>query len=113
MREQFEAWHLDNYCGGVDRLKRCTNMDEIYYFEDVQLKWKAWQASRSACSKDLLPYYLKLSPEMRVKGEHAVSRAKEDQCYSVPVLESVFFEAAAQAWLDEQEELFEQHGLPR
>lgn len=51
-----------------------------------------------------LPHYLKLSDPMREAGEHAEKRAIEDGCYSAPVLKAVFFEAAIQYWLDEQDE---------
>jgi hypothetical protein len=51
-----------------------------------------------------LPHYLKLSDEMRAAGDYAEQRAREDQCYSAPVLKAVFFEAAIQRWLDDQEE---------
>lgn len=54
-----------------------------------------------------LPHYLKLSDEMRAAGDHAELRAREDQCYSIPVLKAVFFEAAIQRWLDDQEEAIE------
>ena len=47
-REQFEEWQLATYCGGVARLQRCSNDPNTYYFSDVQLKWKTWQASRAA-----------------------------------------------------------------
>jgi hypothetical protein len=51
-----------------------------------------------------LPYYLKLSDEMRAAGDHAVSRAREDGCASSPVLDSVFFEAAIQRWLNDRDD---------
>jgi hypothetical protein len=51
-----------------------------------------------------LPHYLKLSDEMRAAGNHAVSRAREDGCASSPVLDSVFFEAAIQRWLDDRDD---------
>ena len=47
-RGQFEAWHLSKFCGGPERLKRCTNADEVYYFTATQEAWVAWQASREA-----------------------------------------------------------------
>lgn len=58
-----------------------------------------------ALSNTKLPDYLKLSDDMRAAGDHAEKRAKEDQCYSVPVLKAVFFEAAIQRWLDDQGEV--------
>ncbi len=54
-----------------------------------------------------LPRFIKLSEEMKVAGDNAVRRAREDGCCSAPVLQIVFFEAAIQEWLDEQEELLE------
>lgn len=62
------------------------------------------KAENEALRKLKLPHYLKLSGEMRAAGDHAELRAREDQCYSVPVLKAVFFEAAIQRWLDDQEE---------
>jgi len=49
-----------------------------------------------------LPGYLNLSAEMRERGDHAVSRAKEDGCASWNALHAAFFEAAIQVWLDDQ-----------
>lgn len=46
MREEFEEWQLQTYCGGSERLRKCKNDESYYYYTDVQLKWKAWQASR-------------------------------------------------------------------
>jgi len=46
MRRQFEDWQLQVYCGGSERLRKCKNDESYYYYTDVQLKWKAWQASR-------------------------------------------------------------------
>lgn len=62
------------------------------------------RAQLAALRELKLPHYLKLSDEMRAAGDHAEQRAREDQCYSVPVLKAVFFEAAIQRWLDDQEE---------
>ncbi|WP_430316949.1 hypothetical protein [Pseudomonas sp. p1(2021b)] len=62
------------------------------------------RAQLAALRELKLPEFLKLSDEMRAAGEHAEQRAREDQCYSVPVLKAVFFEAAVQQWLDDQEE---------
>lgn len=59
-----------------------------------------------------LPHFLRLSDEMRAAGDHAEQRAREDQCYSVPVLKAVFFEAAIQRWLDDQEEALEPSAEP-
>lgn len=54
-----------------------------------------------------LPDFLHLSDEMRAAGDHASARAREDGCYSVPVLYGVFFEAAIQSWLNDQDEALE------
>ena len=70
-----------------------------YMQENIRLK-----AENEALRELKLPHYLKLSDEMRAAGEHAEQRAREGQCYSVPVLKAVFFEAAIQRWLDDQEE---------
>ncbi|WPO32052.1 hypothetical protein REH59_10520 [Pseudomonas sp. BO3-4] len=48
MREQFEAWHLDRYCGGVERLRKCVNAEDVYYYADTQTRWVSWKASREA-----------------------------------------------------------------
>lgn len=47
-REQFEAWYLEKHCGGIDRVKTCSNAPDTYYYTDTQTKWVAWQASREA-----------------------------------------------------------------
>jgi hypothetical protein len=54
-----------------------------------------------------LPDFLLLSDEMRAAGDKAVDRAREDGCASVPVLYGVFFEAAIQRWLNDQEEIID------
>jgi hypothetical protein len=53
MREEFEAWYLGKFCGGKERLFRCVNADQVYYFAEVQSKWDAWQASRAAIEVEL------------------------------------------------------------
>lgn len=53
MREEFEVWYLGKFCGGTERLKRCHNMQDIYYFTGVQSIWIAWLASREALVIDL------------------------------------------------------------
>lgn len=53
MRDQFEAWYLNKFCGGQARLFRCVNADQIYYFAEVQSRWDAWQASRAAIEVEL------------------------------------------------------------
>lgn len=62
------------------------------------------KAENEALREMKLPHVLKLSDDMRAAGDHAVSRAREDGCASVTVLDAVFFEAAAQRWLNDQEE---------
>ena len=53
MREQFEAWYLGKHCGGIDRVKTCSNAPDTYYYTDTQTKWVAWQASREAVVVEL------------------------------------------------------------
>lgn len=48
MREEFEAWYLDKYCGGQERLRRCSNDESTYYYCGVQAMWTPWQASRES-----------------------------------------------------------------
>lgn len=55
MREQFESWYLDKHCGGIDRVRTCSNAPDTYYYTDTQTKWVAWQASREAVVVEL-PY---------------------------------------------------------
>lgn len=62
------------------------------------------KAENEALRNLKIPHYLKLSEHMRKAGEHSELRAREDQCSSVPVLKAVFFEAAIQVWLDDQNE---------
>lgn len=53
MRAEFEAWRLRNFCGGAERLKKCSNAPEIYYYTAEQEAWKVWQASRAALVVEL------------------------------------------------------------
>ena len=55
MRKEFEDWYLDKYCGGEERLKKCHNDAETYYYTGVQSMWVPWQASRAAIEVDLEP----------------------------------------------------------
>jgi hypothetical protein len=48
MREEFEAWRLGNFCGGVDRLEKRSHAPEVYYYTAEQESWTSWQASRAA-----------------------------------------------------------------
>ena len=52
-REQFEGWYLEKHCGGIDRVKTCSNARDTYYYTDTQTKWVAWQASREAVVVEL------------------------------------------------------------
>lgn len=56
-----------------------------------------------------LPHYIKLSEEMRTAGKEASDEARKGGCASLNVLDSVFFEAAIQRWLNNQEEILEKH----
>lgn len=53
MRDQFESWYLEKYCGGEERLKKCHNDAETYYYSGVQAMWVPWQASRASIEIDL------------------------------------------------------------
>lgn len=53
VREQFEAWRLAKFCGGEERLKKCSNAPDVYYYTSEQEAWKAWQASRAALVVEL------------------------------------------------------------
>ncbi|AND74945.1 hypothetical protein pf16_22 [Pseudomonas phage pf16] len=56
-----------------------------------------------------LPHYIKLSDEMRAAGKEAYDDACKGGCQSLNVLDAVYFEAAIQRWLNNQEEILEQH----
>ena len=86
----------------------CTNYNRVSFTSEERGKQiDQLKAENEALRSLKLPHYLKLSDEMRAAGDHAELRAREDQCYSVPVLKAVFFEAAIQRWLDDQEEAIE------
>lgn len=55
-----------------------------------------------------LPFFLKCTPEMDARGREAVELAKADGCASAWVLYQLYFETAAQVWLDEREDDQEQ-----
>lgn len=42
-REAFEAWRLEKFCGGQERLKKCSNAPDVYYYAAERESWKAWQ----------------------------------------------------------------------
>lgn len=52
-RAEFEAWRLANFCGGVERLKKCSNAPDVYYYTAEQEAWTAWQASRASVVVEL------------------------------------------------------------
>jgi hypothetical protein len=43
-RAAFEAWRLEKFCGGVERLKKCSNAPDVYYYTAEQEAWTVWQA---------------------------------------------------------------------
>ena len=43
-RAAFEAWRLANFCGGEERLKKCSNAPDVYYYTPEQEAWRVWQA---------------------------------------------------------------------
>lgn len=90
-QQQMEAW------------KSASNQD-LRARAELMIQVEELEAENEALRSLKLPHYLKLSDEMRAAGEHAEQRAREDQCCSVPILKAVFFEAAIQRWLDDQEE---------
>lgn len=44
-REAFEAWRLEKFCGGTERLKKCSNAPDVYYYAAEQEAWKTWRAA--------------------------------------------------------------------
>lgn len=56
-----------------------------------------------------LPEFISLTKEMRLRGQEAYDDAHKGGCHSVPVLESVKFEAQIQYWLDEEYEACERN----
>lgn len=46
-RADFEAWRIANFCGGHERLKKCSNAPAVYYYTAEQEAWKVWQARAS------------------------------------------------------------------
>lgn len=92
--------------GLIDRLRCQLEVSEDT--RQVLRKCLAQAESEIDALRDMkLPHFLHLSDDMRAAGDHAVSRAREDGCASVPVLYGVFFEAAIQRWLNDQEEIIE------
>lgn len=76
MREEFEAWHLDKFCGGDERLKKCANAQDVYYFTNVQSMWVTWKASRESLAIELP----RQSPYANTLGDYAKAyrQASED-----------------------------------
>lgn len=56
-RDEFEAWRADNFCGGIERLKKCSNAPDVYYYTAEQEAWRAWQAraSLNPCRAQAVP----------------------------------------------------------
>ena len=53
-RSAFEAWRLATFCGGDERLKKCSNAPDVYYYTAEQEAWKVWQArARLNASRDV------------------------------------------------------------
>lgn len=77
MRNQFEEWQLQTYCGGSERLRKCKNDESYYYYTDVQLKWKAWQASRECLVIELPP-----EPEYPDEPDDAIDDSYMDEYHS-------------------------------
>ncbi|PTU76865.1 hypothetical protein DBO86_22990 [Pseudomonas indoloxydans] len=46
-RAAFEAWRLEKFCAGVERLKKCSNAPDVYYYSAEQEAWKVWKARAS------------------------------------------------------------------
>ena len=63
MREDFEVWRIDKFCGGGDRLKKCSNAPDVYYYTAEQEAWITWQASRAALCVEL-PHFEQYDDDM-------------------------------------------------
>ena len=53
-RKTFEAWRLAKFCGGEERLKKCSNAPDVYYYTAEQESWKAWNAALNSIVVELL-----------------------------------------------------------
>lgn len=87
MREQFEEWRLAKFCGGEERLKKCSNAPDVYYYTSEQEAWKAWQASRAALVIELPMPAKPVEPEDAfddswMDGYHAAVRTR-NTCISL------------------------------
>ncbi|OEO24026.1 hypothetical protein AX279_19525 [Pseudomonas sp. J237] len=54
-RKAFEAWRLAKFCGGDERLKKCSNAPDVYYYAAEQEAWKVWSAALDRVVIDLPP----------------------------------------------------------
>lgn len=54
-RKAFEAWRLDKFCGGIERLEKCINAPDVYYFTAEQDAWRAWNAALDQLVVELPP----------------------------------------------------------
>lgn len=43
-RELFEEWYREKFSGGNERLKKCHNASDIYFYHDSQSRWVSWSA---------------------------------------------------------------------
>lgn len=62
-REAFEAWRLEKFCGGTERLRKCSNAPDVYYFTAEQEAWKVWQARAALTASPAQP---EQQPELTV-----------------------------------------------
>lgn len=99
MRNQFEEWQLQTYCGGGERLRKCKNDESYYYYTDVQLKWKAWQASREFLVIELPKPYAVIGDYADCGGGRTVWDAEfsekitDRMCKKTAVYDKTIFEA--------------------
>jgi hypothetical protein len=54
-RKAFEAWRLAKFCGGDERLKKCSNAPDVYYHAAEQEAWKVWSAALDSVVVELPP----------------------------------------------------------
>lgn len=65
-REAFEAWRLEKFCGGTERLRKCSNAPDVYYFTAEQEAWKVWQARAALTASPAQPEQPEQQPELTV-----------------------------------------------